>query len=158
MRPVCVWCRQVEIGCEPPVVGRQLIQALVVEHRCQHCVGRLAVWSGHGERPLFLLPGRQTVAEGLPRQFQPLVGQGAPDGGAVGVAHVLLHPGEGQQDAVAPFFLVCQFAVDQFIALVDGSRLDASPAGEDTVDDVYVLPRRTDLDGHGFAVVGELAV
>ena len=140
------------------MVGGQLIQALVVEHRHQRGVGRLAVRPRHGERPLFLLSWRQTVAEGLPRQFQVLVGQGALDMGRVAVAHVLLHPGEGQQDAVAPRFLIGQFAVDQFVALVDGARLDAMGAGEDAVDDMYVLTRRAYLDGHGLAVVGELAV
>ena len=116
----------------------QLVEALVVEHRHQLCIGRLAVGSHDGERPLLLLSRCEPVAEGVPRQFQLLVGQWPPYGGLMGVAAVLLHPCEGEQDTVAPLLLVFQFAVDKLVAPVHSTLLDALLSGEDAVDDMYV--------------------
>ena len=135
-----------------------LVEALVVERGREQCVGRLAVGRGHRQAPLLLLAGRQPVAEGLPLQRQPLVGQRALYLGRVGVALALLHPGEGQQQAVAVLLLVGQLAVDELVCAVNGATLDDALAADDAVDDVDILGRRAHLDGDGAAVAGEHVV
>ena len=119
----------------------QLIQTLVVE--CGHQVGihGLAVGILDGQRPLFLLSWRQTVAEGGPLQLQFLVGHGALNLGDVGVALAVLHPCIGHQQTVFVFFFIGKLAVYQLVAALHSALLYQLFAREDAVNDMHILSR-----------------
>ena len=74
----------------------------------------------------------------------------------MGVTLTVLHPGEGQQQAIAVFFFVGQFQVQQLVTAVNSPPFDDLIAGKDAVDDMYVRIGRTYLNGDRLAVVGEL--
>ena len=135
-----------------------LVKALVVKCGHELGIGRRAVGLHDRQCPFLLLARCQSVAEGLPLQCQPLVGQGALDIGRMRVALALLHPGEGQHQSAAVFLLISQLAVKQFVGAVYRAALDDGVAAEDAVDDVDVLCRRAHLDGDGTAVVWEPVV
>ena len=137
---------------------RNLIETLVIERRHQLCIGRRAVGFLHRQRPFLLLARCQAVTEGLPLQLQLFVGQWPQNLRLVGIELTLLHPGEGEQQTVAIFRFVCQFAVNELIRTVDGTTLDNAVATDDAVDDMHVLSRRAYLYGDGGAVVGELGI
>ena len=139
-------------------MSRYLVEALVVERGHELGIGRSAVGLHDRQRPFLLLAWCQPVAEGLPLQHQPLVGQGALDMCRMRVAFALLHPGEGQHQSVAVFLLISQLAVKQFVRAVYRPALDDGATAEDAVDDVDVLCRRAHLNGDGTAVVGESVV
>ena len=130
----------------------QLVETLVIERRHQLGVSRLTLRIEYGERPLLLLSGCQTVAEGGPLQFQFLVGQRSFDMGGMGIALALLHPGKGKQQTVLVVILIGKLTVDQLIVAVDRSALNDLLTGKEAIDDMHVGGRRADLDGDGLAV------
>ena len=135
-----------------------LVKALVVEHSHQRSIGRRAVRIHDAQTPLFLLTRRQTVAEGLPRQAKLLVGRRTTDDLLVLVTLAVLHPSEGDKQAVAVFFLVDELSVNQFCILLHSTFLYDRVAGIDAIDDVEVWVAGANLHGDRFAVAGELAV
>ena len=108
------------------------------------------------QRPLLLLTWSQTVAEGLPREFQPLIGQWLSHLCQVGVETAFAHPCTSEEHAVTIFFFICELTRGDSIALVDDAALQHLVTGEERVDDVLVLVRRTHLHIDGTAVGGEL--
>ena len=104
-----------------PIIIQQLVKTLIVESCHELGVCRFAVRIFHRESPLFLLSRCQSVAEGLPFQLQFLVGLWTGYRHCVTVNHPLLHPCKGQEDTVTIFFPVGQLAVDEFVALVNGT-------------------------------------
>ncbi len=150
--------RQIERGIEGPTMMIDLVEALVVEHGHERGVGRRTVGPRHAQRPLLLLSGRQAVAEGLPVHGEPLLGHRSHDGVSVGVAHAVLDPRKGQQQAVAVFFFICQLAVDECAVLPHAAALQQRFAAEHRIDDVQVRIAGTDLDGNGAAVGRKLRV
>ena len=133
----------------------QHIKALVIERRHQLGIGRLAVRAIHGEYPLLLLSWLQTITEGCPFQLQLLIGQGALNMRLVRIAMPVLHPGEGQQQAVAVFLLVGDLHVQQAVALIAGASLNDLVTCEDTIDNVYILIGGAYLHGNGLAIARE---
>ena len=150
--------RQIIRGRERPLVLFNLVEALVVEHCHQRGVSRCAVGIHDAQAPLFLLTGSQSVAEGFPRQSQPLVGHRTPDGLLVPVTLSVLHPGIGNEQAVAIFFLIGEFPVQQLGILLHYTTFYHLVTGIDAIDDVEVGIAGTYLYGDGLAVAGELAV
>ena len=74
----------------------------------------------------------------------------------MGVALLVLHPGEGQQQTISVCFLVSGLQVKELVALIHSTALDKFITCKDAIDDVHVLIRRAHLDGDRLAVVGEL--
>ena len=92
-------------GIEAPIMTGQLVETLIIQRSHHHSVYRFPVLS-HGEGPLFLLSGCQSVAEGCPLQLQRLVGQGSANRLLVIIALAILHPGEGTKNTVTPLLLI----------------------------------------------------
>ena len=134
----------------------QHIEALVVERCHQLGIDRTPLGILHAQRPLFLLTWLQPVAEGCPLQTELLIRQRALDLGLMGMALAVLHPGEGEQQAIAVCFLIGQFEAHELVAPVIGTPLDDLLAREYTVEDMDILVGRTYLKIDGLAVVGEL--
>ncbi len=156
--PVVRGQRQVEIRHERPRVGLQHIEALIVERRHQLGIDGVAFAVFHRQCPLLLLTWFQAVAEGGPRQREVLVWQRAMDLCRVGVALAVLHPGEGQQQAVVIRLIVSELQVQELVVPIHSTTLDHLIAGEDTIDDMHILIGRTHLNGDRCAVVGEAGI
>ena len=154
--PVSRWCGNIHIRRKAPVVPIELVERLVVHGGHELCVSRCAVRVGHGEPPLLLLTRRQSVAEGLPLQGQLLVGQRALNGSLVGIELTVLHPGKGEQQAVAILLLVGELTVPEGIALVEGPPLNDFIAGKDAIDGVHVSIAGAHLYGDRASVEGEV--
>ena len=60
----------------------------------------------------------------------------------------ILHPGEGEQQSVAVFFLVSKLAIDEGCILVNFPTLNHLVAGKEGIDDMEVGIRRTHLNGN----------
>ena len=138
------------------MMSLQLVEALVVERCHQLGFNGLSLRIVHGECPLLLLTRLQTIAEGGPLQLQFLIGQRAPDAGAMGIALALLHPGIGEQEPVLVFILISKLAVNQLVAAFNSTTLNHLFTGKDAIDDVHIRRRRTDLDSHRLTIVREL--
>ena len=100
-------------GGKTPLVGLQLVEALVVEHSHQTGSSRTFVRLGDRQRPLFLLTGSQSVAEGCPLHFHPLVRHRTHDGLLVHIAAAVLDPRIGEQQAIMILLLILELAVQQ---------------------------------------------
>ena len=74
------------------------------------------------------------------------------------VAASLLHPGKGEQQAVAVFRFVRKLTVQQLIGTLHGATLYHPVATDDAVDNMDVLGRRTNLYGDGLSVAWKLIV
>ena len=101
-----------------------------------------------GEGPLFFLSRCQTITEGAPLQFELLVGHGTVDNHLVVVALAFLHPGIVQCNAIAVFLFIDELAVDEFVGLIHSPCLQDLVIGNDTIDDVHILVRRTHLNSN----------
>ena len=150
--------RQVDRRSKHPLMGRYGIQAMIIENSHQTGIGRRAVRSADGHAPRLLLTRRQAVAERLPRQLQLFVGHRPLDGRLMAIAHTVLHPCEGDEQAIAVGFLIGQLAVNQLPTLLDGTALQLLFTGKDTIDDMEVGVGRAHLYGDGSLVGRELLV
>ena len=139
-------------------MGLQHIEALIVERRHQLGIDGIAFAVFHRQCPLLLLTWFHAVTEGGPSQREVLVWQGALDLCQVGVALAVLHPGEGQQQAVVIRLIVGELQVQKLVVPVDSTTLDHLIAGEDTIDDMHILIGRTHLNGDRRTVVGEAGI
>ena len=146
--PVVAGQRQVDVGRETPLVRHDHIETLIIESCHQLGVDGLTLCIAHRKGPLLLLSWFQTVAEGAPFQSEMLIRQGTTDGGRMGIALAVLHPGKVEQQPIAVTLLVGDLQVQQLIALVSGASLNQTIISEDTVDHMDVLGRRTYLDRH----------
>ena len=155
--PIGVWQWYPQVGREAPLVRVNLVQTLVVERNHQVGIHGFAVGILNGQRPLLLLSWCQSVAECGPLQLQFLVGHGSLYLGYVGVALAVLHPSIRQQQAVFVFILIKEPAVYQLVAALYRSLLYQLLAAEYAIYYMYILCRRTHLDGHGCAVVSKHA-
>ena len=139
--PVVAGQWQIDVGRETPLVRHDHIEALVVERGHQLGIDGLTLCIAHREGPLLLLSWFQAVTESGPFQSEMLIRQGSTDGGRMGIALTILHPGEVEQQSVAVTLLVGDLQVQQLIALVGSTSLDHTIASEDTVDHMDVLGR-----------------
>ena len=131
-----------------PLVLADGVEALVVEHSHQTGISRFSVRTLNGQLPLFLLSWCQTVAEGGPRHLQLFLGHRTDDGSLMLMTDTILHPGEGEQQSVAVFFLVSKLAIDEGCILVNFPTLNHLVAGKEGIDDMEVGIRRTHLNGN----------
>ena len=150
--------RQIVRRSKRPLVMTNLVEALVIEHSQQTGIGGCTVWILYLQAPLLLLPRNKTIAEGFPCQAQLLVRHRTLDGLVMAVTHAILHPGIGQQQAIAIFFLVGKLAINQFTVLLHLALLNDFLAGIDGVENVQVGSTAAHLQGDWRSIVGELLV
>ena len=134
----------------------ELVETLVI--KCGHQLGidRLAISILYRQRPLFLLSWFQTITEGGPLQTQFLVRQRPLDLRHMGVALVLLHPGEGHHYTMTIFFFVYQFPIQESIALIHGPTLQQLVTREKAIDNMHILIRGANLNGNRRTIIWEL--
>ena len=119
-------------------MGGKCIEALIVEHSHETGVSDSTVRLVNLQLPLLLLARGQAVAEGCPLQLQFLFGHGTADELLVTVALTILHPCEGQQEAVAVLLTVGELAIDELAILLDGTFLNLLLASKETIYNIGV--------------------
>ena len=117
-------------------MGGKCIEALIVEHSHETGVSDSTVRLVNLQLPLLLLARGQAVAEGCPLQLQFLFGHGTADELLVTVALTILHPCEGQQEAVAVLLTVGELAI--LTILLDGTFLNLLLASKETIYNIGV--------------------
>ena len=73
------------------------------------------------------------------------------------IAHTIFNPCIGYKQSVAIFFLVCQFAVNQFAVFLYMSAFYEFVTWKDAVEDIKIRIAGTNLHSDGAAVGRELA-
>ena len=99
-------------------MGLNLVEALIVEHSHQTGICRCTIRILNLQAPFLLLSRSQTIAEGLPRQTEFLVGHRTLDRLLMTIAYSLLHPCIGKQQPIAVFLLVFELTINQLTILL----------------------------------------
>ena len=153
--PIAVWQPLAESQRHFPGMFSQLVERLIIKHTHQLCLGWLAVRSRHMQGPLLLLSRSETVAESLPGDIQFLFRQRTGDADFSGIAFAVLHETIVDHHTRSIFLSVGEWQGHDTVAQFPGAFLQQFVAGDDGINDMRSVFRRTHLHIYRLSIMRE---